>query len=80
MGGIEHAILHLLYSRFFTKVLRDRNLVSIDEPFQRLLTQGMVQAITYKNPSTGKYIAPDDVVDLNEPKDPGTGDPLQVFL
>lgn len=79
VGGIEHAILHLLYSRFFTKVLRDRNLVSIDEPFQRLLTQGMVQAITYKNPTTGKYIAPGDIADLNEPKDSETGDPLQVF-
>jgi len=79
VGGIEHAILHLLYSRFFTKVLRDRNLISIDEPFQRLLTQGMVQAITYKNPTTGKYIAPGDVTDLNDPKDPETGDPLQVF-
>ncbi|MEM7794550.1 MAG: leucine--tRNA ligase [Cyanobacteria bacterium P01_C01_bin.118] len=79
VGGIEHAILHLLYSRFFTKVLRDRGLVSIDEPFQRLLTQGMVQAMTYKNPVTGKYIAPGDVADLNEPKDPETGEPLQVF-
>ncbi|MEM1239669.1 MAG: leucine--tRNA ligase, partial [Cyanobacteria bacterium P01_H01_bin.26] len=79
VGGIEHAILHLLYSRFFTKVLRDRNLISIDEPFQRLLTQGMVQAITYKNPATGKYIAPGAIADINEPKDPETGDPLQVF-
>ena len=79
VGGIEHAILHLLYSRFFTKVLRDRNLISIDEPFQRLLTQGMVQAVTYKNPTTGQYIAPNDIVDLNDPKDPETGDPLQVF-
>ena len=48
VGGIEHAILHLLYSRFFTKVVRDRGLVNVDEPFKRLLTQGMVQAITYK--------------------------------
>ena len=79
VGGIEHAILHLLYSRFFTKVLRDRNLVSIDEPFQRLLTQGMVQAMTYKNPVTGKYITPASITDLNAPKDPETGDPLQVF-
>jgi leucyl-tRNA synthetase len=42
IGGVEHAILHLLYSRFFTKVLRDLKLVSIDEPFKRLFTQGMV--------------------------------------
>jgi len=42
IGGIEHAVLHLLYARFFTKVLRDLGLVKIAEPFQRLLTQGMV--------------------------------------
>ena len=78
VGGIEHAILHLLYSRFFTKVLRDRGLYNFDEPFQRLLTQGMVQAMAYKNPVTGKYIAPSQV-DANDPKDPNTGDPLEVF-
>jgi len=42
IGGIEHAVLHLLYARFFTKVLRDLGLVKVGEPFQRLLTQGMV--------------------------------------
>jgi leucyl-tRNA synthetase len=79
VGGIEHAILHLLYSRFFTKVLRDRGLLQFDEPFQRLLTQGMVQGITYKNPKTGKYIAPADVNDPNDPRDPITGDGLDTF-
>jgi len=78
VGGIEHAILHLLYSRFFTKVLRDCNLLNFDEPFQRLLTQGMVQGTTYKNPATGKYIPPKQV-DPAYPKDPETGEPLEVF-
>lgn len=79
VGGIEHAILHLLYSRFFTKVLRDRGLIDFSEPFNRLLTQGMVQAVAYKNPATGKYIAPADVdfSDPDQPQDPKTGDPLQ---
>ncbi len=52
IGGIEHAILHLLYSRFFTKVLRDLGLVNIDEPFQRLLAQGMVTN-TFVDKATG---------------------------
>jgi leucyl-tRNA synthetase len=42
IGGIEHAILHLLYARFWTKVMRDMGLVKVDEPFRNLLTQGMV--------------------------------------
>jgi leucyl-tRNA synthetase len=78
VGGIEHAILHLLYSRFFTKVLRDRGLLNFDEPFTRLLTQGMVQGLTYRNPHNGKYISPDDVADINDPRDPNSGEPLTV--
>jgi leucyl-tRNA synthetase len=80
VGGIEHAILHLLYSRFFTKVLRDRGLLGFDEPFTRLLTQGMVQGITYKNSHSGKYITPADVADPTDPRDPNTGEVLEVFF
>jgi leucyl-tRNA synthetase len=62
-GGVEHAILHLLYSRFFTRVLRDVGLVNFDEPFKRLLTQGMVLkngAVMSK--SKGNVVDPDDML------------------
>ncbi len=53
IGGIEHAILHLLYARFYHKLMRDAGLISSDEPFTRLLTQGMVVADTYFREETG---------------------------
>jgi leucyl-tRNA synthetase len=54
IGGIEHAILHLLYARFWTKVMRDLGLVKVDEPFTKLLTQGMVLNEAYSRTTTGK--------------------------
>ncbi len=60
IGGIEHAILHLLYSRFFTKALRDLGYFDLDEPFKGLFTQGMVTHVTYKNKG-GDWIEPKDV-------------------
>ena len=78
VGGIEHAILHLLYSRFFTRVLRDRGLLGFEEPFARLLTQGMVQGVTYRNPHSGRYVAPADVADPTDPRDPIDGQRLEV--
>jgi leucyl-tRNA synthetase len=80
VGGIEHAILHLLYSRFFTKVLQNRGLLGFSEPFRRLLTQGMVQGLTYRNPQNGRYIAPADVADPSDPRDPLSGEALECYF
>ncbi len=63
IGGIEHAVLHLLYSRFYTKVLRDLGLTKIDEPFVNLLTQGMVVKDGAKmSKSKGNVVDPDDLI------------------
>ena len=63
IGGIEHAILHLLYSRFFTKVLKDAGLVDTDEPFKNLLTQGMVIKDGAKmSKSKGNIVSPEEIV------------------
>lgn len=60
IGGVEHAVLHLLYARFWQKVLFDAGLVSCDEPFKRLVNQGMILAYSYKD-ENGKYYYPKEV-------------------
>ena len=62
IGGIEHAILHLLYSRFFTKALRDVYGFNIDEPFKQLITQGMITHKTFQN-HKGEWIMPKDIAE-----------------
>jgi leucyl-tRNA synthetase len=63
IGGIEHAVLHLLYARFFTKVLYDAGLVNVQEPFTRLLAQGMVYKDGAKmSKSKGNVVSPDEMV------------------
>jgi len=65
IGGIEHAILHLLYSRFFTKALRDLNYIKLNEPFKGLFTQGMVTHRTFKN-KKNDWVEPKDITNKNE--------------
>src|SRR5438552_2990430 len=63
IGGIEHAVLHLLYARFYTKVLRDLGLTKVDEPFKALLSQGMVIKDGAKmSKSKGNVVDPDDII------------------
>ena len=62
IGGIEHAVLHLIYTRYWTKVMRDLGLVNLDEPIARLLTQGMVNKETYFCPEH-EWLFPEQVID-----------------
>ncbi len=79
VGGIEHAVLHLLYARFFHKLMRDAGLVSSNEPFTNLLTQGMVVAETFYRENNGKvtYYAPADVEMTHDSKGKVTGAKLK---
>ena len=81
IGGIEHAILHLLYSRFWNKAMRDLGLVKIDEPFRNLLTQGMVlNEIFFRKPATGRisYYNPADIEITVDDKGNRTGAVLRA--
>jgi leucyl-tRNA synthetase len=81
IGGIEHAILHLLYARFWTKAMRDLGLVKIDEPFANLLTQGMVlNHIFSRRTDKGgvEYFAPDEVEVAMDPEGRITGAKLKA--
>ncbi|CAG8575848.1 11418_t:CDS:10, partial [Acaulospora morrowiae] len=78
VGGIEHAILHLLYSRFFAKFMSKHDMFSFkngsnmenkNEPFKQLITQGMVHGKTFKDPKTGRFLKPMEV-DLTDPNNP----------
>ncbi|KAK0101198.1 Leucyl-tRNA synthetase, mitochondrial [Cadophora gregata] len=74
IGGVEHAILHLLYSRFISKFMATtpfwpNGAKSLGEPFKKLLAQGMVHGKTYSDPSTGRFLKPDEV-DLTDPSKP----------
>ena len=79
VGGVEHAVMHLLYARFFHKLMRDENLVTGDEPFANLMTQGMVLAGTFyrvnADGSTTYYFAEDIDIDYNE-----RGQPIKAIL
>ena len=74
IGGVEHAILHLLYARFWTRALERIGLIDVKEPFTGLFTQGMVTHETYKDPD-GSWLAPEEV---SEGKVVGTGAPVTI--
>jgi leucyl-tRNA synthetase len=82
IGGVEHAVLHLLYARFITRALKDEGLVSVEEPFAGLFTQGMVTHEAYKN-TAGEWVEPSDVViavdgNSRSAKHAATGEPITI--
>lgn len=80
IGGVEHAVLHLLYARFWHKVLYDCDLVHTKEPFQKLFNQGMILAYSYRDPR-GKYHHPKDIEEKNgKPVLKSTGEPVETQI
>ncbi len=77
IGGIEHAILHLLYSRFFVKALRDTGHIELDEPFKGLFTQGMVTHQTFQN-YKNEWISPDEIIYNNDSITDNRGNKVEV--
>ena len=79
IGGVEHAILHLLYSRFYTRAMRRSGYLGIDEPFTGLFTQGMVCHETYRS-ADGRWLSPAEVTcdDQGHVRETATGEPLAV--
>ncbi|WP_375204745.1 leucine--tRNA ligase [Hyphococcus sp.] len=79
IGGIEHAILHLLYARFFTRAMKKVGHLSVEEPFANLFTQGMVVHATYRDESTGEWLLPEDViVEKDGAKRADNGKPVKI--
>lgn len=79
IGGIEHAVMHLLYARFFQKILRDLGLVSANEPFKRLLTQGMVLGPSYYSAAENKFLFSSEVdVKGEKASSKATGEELAI--
>ena len=78
IGGVEHAILHLLYSRFFIRAMKETGHLSLDEPFSGLFTQGMVTHETYKD-SSGNWLFPEEVMlDREKPVHVKTGEAVKI--
>jgi leucyl-tRNA synthetase len=78
IGGVEHAILHLLYARFWTRALKRIGRLDVDEPFRGLFTQGMVTHVTYRAPD-GRWISPDEVEHKDDRViESATGEPVET--